>query len=96
MTVAHRGKAQSLAQKGTEWHLWGSGRDVAQFAVGGQPSAVPGWAADVHGLYRTNRPRLTRLAVAITLDRSLVEEIVQDAFVGLCRHDVVNTWFIVR
>jgi DNA-directed RNA polymerase specialized sigma24 family protein len=37
-------------------------------------------------LYRTHRARLTRLATAITLDRSLAEEVVQDAFAGLNRH----------
>lgn len=39
----------------------------------------------VETLYRTHRVRLTRLASAITLDRSLAEEVVQDAFAGLNR-----------
>ncbi len=46
--------------------------------------AVP--APLVETLYRSERLRLTRLATAITLDRSLAEEIVQDAFAGLFRH----------
>lgn len=43
-------------------------------------------------LYREHRVRLTRLATAITLDSSLAEEVVQDAFAGLHRrfHDVEN------
>lgn len=36
-------------------------------------------------VYRLHRSRLTHLAAAITLDRSLAEEVVQDAFVGLQR-----------
>lgn len=40
----------------------------------------------VEVLYRAHRVRLTRLACAITLDRSLAEEVVQDAFAGLNRH----------
>lgn len=40
----------------------------------------------VEVLYRTHRVRLFRLATAITLDRSLAEEVVQDAFAGLNRH----------
>ncbi len=38
-------------------------------------------AVDV--LYRAHRRRLSNLAAAITLDRALAEEVVQDAFVGL-------------
>ena len=38
---------------------------------------------DVGALYRAHRVRLTRLATAITLDRSLAEEVVHDAFTGL-------------
>lgn len=41
---------------------------------------------DVEALYRAHRPRLVGLAAAITMDRSLAEELVQDAFVGLHRH----------
>jgi RNA polymerase sigma factor (sigma-70 family) len=41
---------------------------------------------DVDALYRTHRPRLVALASAITLDRDVAEEVVQDAFVGLQRH----------
>lgn len=40
---------------------------------------------DLDALYRLHRTRLTRLATAITLDRSLAEEVVQDAFAGLHR-----------
>jgi DNA-directed RNA polymerase specialized sigma24 family protein len=39
----------------------------------------------VDGLYRANRSRLVSLAAAITLDRTIAEEVVQDAFVGLQR-----------
>ncbi len=41
---------------------------------------------DVEALYRTQRARLVGLATAITMDRHLAEEVVQDAFVGLQRH----------
>lgn len=37
----------------------------------------------VDELYRVHRERLTRLAASVTFDRSLAEEIVQDAFAGL-------------
>jgi RNA polymerase sigma-70 factor (sigma-E family) len=49
-------------------------------------------ALDLDQLYREHRVRLTRLATAITLDASLAEEVVQDAFAGLHRrfHDVEN------
>jgi RNA polymerase sigma factor (sigma-70 family) len=40
---------------------------------------------DIDLLYRTHRVRLSRLAAAITLDRSLGEEVVHDAFAGLHR-----------
>ncbi len=52
----------------------------------------PALAVDVDALYRLHRTRLTRLAAAITLDHSLAEEVVQDAFAGLHRHraDVDN------
>lgn len=39
--------------------------------------------SDLDQLYREHRVRLTRLATAITLDSSLAEEVVQDAFAGL-------------
>ena len=42
-------------------------------------------AVDLDALFRLHRVRLTRLATAITLDRSLAEEVVQDAFAGLHR-----------
>ena len=41
---------------------------------------------DVDALYRAHRRRLVALATAITLDRHLAEEVVQDAFVGLHRN----------
>ncbi len=41
--------------------------------------------ADVTALYRAHRVRLIRLAAAITLDRDLAEEIVQEAFAGFHR-----------
>ena len=40
---------------------------------------------DVDSLFREHRVRLTRLAAAITFDRALAEEVVQDAFLGLQR-----------
>lgn len=40
---------------------------------------------DVETMYRRHAVRLTRLATAITLDRSVAEEVVQDAFAGLHR-----------
>lgn len=43
-------------------------------------------AVDLADLFRTHRTRLVRLAFAITLDASVAEEIVQDAFVGLQRN----------
>lgn len=46
----------------------------------------------IESLYRSHRERLLGLAAAITLDRTLAEEVVQDAFVGLQRHagDIEN------
>jgi RNA polymerase sigma factor (sigma-70 family) len=41
---------------------------------------------DVEALYIEHRARLLGVAAAITLDRALAEEIVQDAFAGLQRH----------
>ena len=41
---------------------------------------------DVEALYVEHRARLLGLAAAITLDRAVAEEIVQDAFAGLQRH----------
>ena len=38
---------------------------------------------DFDGVYREHRRRLANLAAAITLDRTLAEEVVHDAFVGL-------------
>lgn len=40
---------------------------------------------DVAELYRQHRRRLLNLAAAITLDRSIAEEVVHDAFAGLQR-----------
>ena len=48
--------------------------------------ARPAEAVDVDALYRTHRPRLVALASAITMDRHLAEEVVQDAFLGLQRN----------
>lgn len=42
-------------------------------------------ATDVDRLYRAHSTRLVHLAAAITLDRALAEEAMQDAFVGLQR-----------
>ncbi len=41
---------------------------------------------DVAALYVEHRARLLGVAAAITLDRALAEEVVQDAFAGLQRH----------
>ncbi len=41
---------------------------------------------DTAELFRDNRTRLIGLSAAIVLDRTLAEEIVQDAFEGLQRH----------
>lgn len=41
---------------------------------------------DIEALYVEHRRRLLGVAAAITLDRALAEEIVQDAFAGLQRH----------
>jgi RNA polymerase sigma factor (sigma-70 family) len=41
---------------------------------------------DVEAIYIEHRRRLLGVAAAITLDRALAEEIVQDAFAGLQRH----------
>lgn len=41
---------------------------------------------DVKALFVEHRGRLLGVAAAITLDRALAEEIVQDAFAGLQRH----------
>ena len=48
--------------------------------------------ADVEALYVEHRARLLGLAAAITLDRAVAEEIVQDAFAGLQRraHGIDN------
>lgn len=43
-------------------------------------------ADEVAALFGEHRVRLTRLAAAVTFDRSLAEEVVQDAFLGLQRH----------
>lgn len=43
-------------------------------------------SVDVEALYIEHRARLLGVAAAITLDRALAEEIVQDAFAGLQRH----------
>ncbi len=40
---------------------------------------------DIDSLYREHRRRLLNLAAAITLDRSVAEEVVHDAFTGLQR-----------
>lgn len=43
---------------------------------------------DIDSLYRDHRRRLLNLAAAITLDRSVAEEVVHDAFAGLQRRAV--------
>jgi RNA polymerase sigma factor (sigma-70 family) len=58
---------------------------VEQFVAADQPDGLPAPSVNFGVLYQANRVQLTRLATAITLDRSLAEEIVHDAFVGLCR-----------
>jgi RNA polymerase sigma factor (sigma-70 family) len=46
-------------------------------------------AMDLDALYRTHQLRFVRLATAITLDRSVAEEVVQDAFASLHRQSGV-------
>ena len=46
-------------------------------------STVGSADAELEELYREQRTRLTHLAAAITLDRAVAEEVVQDAFVAL-------------
>ncbi len=43
-------------------------------------------AVDVAEIYHEHRRRLVGLATAITFDRAVAEEVVQEAFVGLQRH----------
>ncbi len=45
-----------------------------------------GAPAGVEALYVTEQPRLLRLAVLLTGDRALAEDLVHDAFLGLQRH----------
>lgn len=47
------------------------------------PSAPAHDSVDVELLFMGQRRRLVNLAAAITLDRSIAEEVVQDAFTGL-------------
>lgn len=47
------------------------------------PSASAHESVDVELLFIEQRRRLVNLATAITLDRSVAEEVVQDAFAGL-------------
>ena len=49
------------------------------------PSAVARDSVEVEVLFIEHRRRLVNLAAAITLDRSVAEEVVQDAFAGLQR-----------
>jgi RNA polymerase sigma factor (sigma-70 family) len=52
--------------------------------------SLPAAAADsvtiVEEMYRLHRVRLMHLAAAITLDRAMAEEVVQEAFIGLHRN----------
>jgi RNA polymerase sigma factor (sigma-70 family) len=48
-----------------------------------EPVNHRGNATTLESLYVEHRRRLTHLAAAITLDRGLAEEVVQDVFVGL-------------
>lgn len=54
-----------------------SGRD--------EPPADAPAPVDVAALYRDDRSRLVRIATAITLDRAVAEEVVQEAFAQLQR-----------
>lgn len=68
-------------------------RDDKNVTVMGDPllvqrathAAVARDSVDVEVLFIEHRRRLVNLAAAITLDRSVAEEVVQDAFVGLQR-----------
>jgi len=44
-----------------------------------------GTANDVDDLYRQHAVSMTRLALLLTGDRATAEDVVQDAFLGLCR-----------
>ena len=50
-----------------------------------QPTAQAGWDAALLDLYASQRPSLVRLAVLLTDDRGLAEDVVQDAFLALQR-----------
>jgi RNA polymerase sigma factor (sigma-70 family) len=48
-------------------------------------SGPRGTGGDLDSLFRAHATRLLRLAIALTGDESLAEELVQDAFLGLAR-----------
>lgn len=85
---------------GTGWGAWRSGQVMEQdLSMVDLPAGDPLLgrrsversgseaveAADLDQLFREHRVRLTRLAFAITRDRTLAEEVVQDGFTGLHR-----------
>jgi DNA-directed RNA polymerase specialized sigma24 family protein len=60
---------------------------IGEPLIGPRPAPAhtpaPRPAVDVERLFVEHQRRLTNLAAAITLDRSVAEEVVQDAFAGL-------------
>jgi RNA polymerase sigma factor (sigma-70 family) len=93
--VAAKDLARLFARRRTELGARTSGHDVDangddSISVLGDPLVRPrpiariGQAtSDIDSLYRDHRRRLLNLAAAITLDRSVAEEVVHDAFAGL-------------
>ena len=65
--------------------LWVDG-DQASRSCGIVDERDGSGSIDIERLYRTHQVRLVRLATAITFERELAEEVVQDAFAGLQRH----------
>ena len=87
-----------VGRGGTKSVVTHSGLDVEDvsepgFAATLDPllAARPRPAESVESLFTRHHRRLTGLAAAVTLDRSVADEIVQDAFAGLTAHiDVVR------
>lgn len=61
------------------------GDPLIRRAAVAQPASRASLSLDLDALYRSHRQQFLRLATAITLDRSIAEEVVQDAFASLQR-----------
>jgi len=59
--------------------------DPCRRAAVAPPASRASRSLDLDALYRSHRQQFLRLATAITLDRSIAEEVVQDAFASLQR-----------